>query len=44
MGVKQLIYQSGIIKVTNYERQVPTPFKIYADTECFFKKTNSYKG
>ena len=44
MGVKQLIYQSGMIKVTNYERQVPIPFKIYADTECFLKRTNSYKG
>ena len=21
-----------------------TPFKIYADTECFLKRTNSYEG
>ena len=27
-----------------YEKQVPIPFKIYADTECFLKRTNSYKG
>ena len=37
-------FESGIIKFTNYEKQVPVPFKIYADTECFLKTTNSYKG
>ena len=25
---------------TNYEKQVPTTFKLYADTEYFFKRTN----
>ena len=23
---------------------MPIPFKIYADTECFLKRTNSYRG
>ena len=29
-------YESGTINFRNYEKQVPVPFKIYADTECFF--------
>ena len=32
------------MKFKNYEKQVPIPFKIYADTECFLKRTNSYEG
>ena len=28
-------YESGTIKFTNYEKQIPIPFKIYADTEFF---------
>ena len=28
----------------NYEKQIPIPFKIYADTECFFKKVNIDEG
>ena len=35
-------YESGTINFRNYEKQVPLPFKIYADTECFSKRTNSY--
>ena len=31
-------YESGIIKFKNYEKQIPIPFKIYADTECFLKR------
>ena len=40
-GYQALNYVSGIIKFTNYEKQVPIPFKIYADTECFLRRTNS---
>ena len=43
-GCQALNYESGIIKFTNYEKQVPISFKIYADTECFLKRTNSYEG
>ena len=32
------------MKFKNYEKQVLIPFKIYADTECFLKRTNSYEG
>ena len=28
-------YESGIIKFTNYEKQVPTPFQIYAAQNAF---------
>ena len=31
-------------KFTNYGKQVPIPFKTYADTERFLKRANSYEG
>ena len=43
-GCQAVNYESETIKFTNYEKQVPIPFKIYADTECFLKRTNSYEG
>ena len=43
-GCQAVNYESGIIKFTNYEKQVSIPFKIYADTECFLKRTNSYEA
>ena len=43
-GCQAVSSESGIIKFTNYERQVPVQFKIYADTECFLKWTNSCEG
>ena len=42
-GCQVVNYESGQIKFRNYEKQVPIPFKIYADTECFLKRTNSYE-
>ena len=33
-GCQAVNYQSGIIKFTNYNKQIPILFKIYADTEC----------
>ena len=39
-GCQAVNYESGQIKFTNYEKQVPIPFKIYAETECFLKRTN----
>ena len=27
-------YETGVIKFKNYEKQIPIPFKIYADKEC----------
>ena len=37
-------YETGIIKLKNYEKQIPIPFKIYADTECFLKRISNYEG
>ena len=36
-GCQAVNYESVIIKIKNYEKQIPVPFKIYADTECFLK-------
>ena len=38
-GCQAVNYQLGIIKFTNFNKQIPIPFKIYADTECFLKRT-----
>ena len=37
-------YETGIIKFKNYEKQIPIPFKIYADTECLLKRINISEG
>ena len=37
-------YETGIIKFKNYEKQIPIPFKIYADTECFLKRIDIDEG
>ena len=31
-GCQAVKYESGIIKFTNYNKQIPIPFKIYVDT------------
>ena len=33
-------YETRIIKFKNYEKQIPIPFKIYADTEFLLKRIN----
>ena len=38
-GCQAVNYESGIIKFTNYHKQIPILFKIYAATECFLKRT-----
>ena len=43
-GTQAVSYESAIIKFKNYENQSPIVFKIYADTECFVKRTNSYES
>ena len=37
-GCQAVNYKSGIIKFTNYDKQIPILFKIYANTECLLKK------
>ena len=36
--------EEGIIKFENYSRQLPVPFKIYADFECNLQDTEIYEG
>ena len=43
-GCQAVSYELGIIKFTNYNKQIHILFKINAETECFLKRTNFYKG
>ena len=43
-GCQAVNYESGIIRFTNYNKQIPILFKIYADTECFLKGTKTKEG
>ena len=43
-GCQAVKYESGMIKFTNYNKQIPILFKIYADTECFLKRTKLKEG
>ena len=37
-------HETGIIKFKNYNKEIPLPFKIYADSECLLKRINITKG
>ena len=37
-GYQGVNYESGIIKFKNHEKQIPIPFKIFADTVYFLKE------
>ena len=37
-------FESRFIKFKNYGKEIPLPYKIYADIECFNKKVNFKKG
>ena len=43
-GCQAVNYELGIIKFTNYNKQIPILFKIYGDTERFLKRTKTKKG
>ena len=43
-GRQSVDVQEGIIKVENYSKQLPVPFKIYADFECNLQDTEIYEG
>ena len=43
-GTQRSTYKSQTTEFKNYDRQIPIPFKIYADIECFNKKVNIKKG
>ena len=37
-------YETGTIKFKNFNKQIPIPFKIYADSECLLKRINVNKS
>ena len=41
---KSVKLEERIIKFENYFKQLPVPFKIYADFECNFKNVKIYEG
>ena len=43
-GTESVDIEEGIIKFENYSRQLPVPFKIYADFECNLQDTEIYEG
>ena len=43
-GVQSVQVEEGIIKFENYFKQLPVPFKIYADFECNLKDIEIYEG
>ena len=43
-GKQSVKLEKGIIEFKNYFKQIPVPFKIYADLECNLKGVESYEG
>ena len=43
-GAKSVRLEKGTIEFENYFKQIPVPFKIYADFECNLKTVESYEG
>ena len=43
-GKQSVILEKGIIKFENYFKQIPVPFKIYADFECNLRDVECYEG
>ena len=42
--VQSVKVEKGTIEFENYFKQIPVPFKIYADFECNLKGVESYEG
>ena len=43
-GKQSVKLEKGIIEFKNYFKQIPVPFKIYADFECNLKKVKCNEG
>ena len=43
-GTQVTIYENGKIKFKNFDKQIPIPFKIYADTECLLRRIDTPLG
>ena len=42
-GAQSVRREKGTIEFKNYFKQIPVPFKIYADFECSLKNVESYE-
>ena len=43
-GKQSVKLEEGTIEFENYFKQIPIPFKIYADFECNLRSVKSYEG
>ena len=43
-GAQSVRLEKGTIKFKNYFKQIPVPFKTYADFECNLDSVESYEG
>ena len=43
-GAQSVRLENGTIEFKNYFKQMPVPFKIYADFECNLESAESYEG
>ena len=43
-GKQSVQLEKGTIEFENYFKQIPVPFKIYADFECNLRGVESYEG
>ena len=43
-GAQSVRLEKGTIEFKNYFKQIPVPFKFYADFECILKSVDSYEG
>ena len=43
-GTQSVRLEKGLTEFKNYFKQVPFPFKAYADLECNLESVESYKG
>ena len=43
-GAQSVRLENGTAEFKNYFKQIPVPFKVYADFECNLEKVESYEG
>ena len=43
-GAQSVRLKKGTIEFRNYFKQIPVPFKIYADFECNLERVERYEG
>ena len=43
-GAQFVRLEKGAIELKNYFKEIPVPFKFYADFECILKSIESYEG